>query len=161
MSGDKTWQPGDRNRELRTVEALRVIGRPAPQGSKRIGAQGQMREESPYLTGWAGGWKGGKARGKRIHGAVERYLYEWYADQRIAPDELPYLAGAVGVDITFYLDPGNGAVTEPPDVDKLCRATFDALTAGRLWEDDSRVIEVRARKRPAFTTGALIRAWEI
>lgn len=160
-SEDRPWLTDNRNRPARRLPELRVYGRPAPQGSKRIGAQGQMREESPYLIGWAGGWKGGKARGKRIHGAVERYLYEWYADQRVAPDDLPYLVGAVGVDITFYLDPGNGAVTEPPDVDKLCRSTFDALTAARLWEDDSRVIEVRLRKRPAFTTGALIRAWEI
>lgn len=151
----------NRGRPLRRLPELRVYGRPAPQGSKRVGAQGQMMEQSPYLVGWAGGWKGGKARGKRIHGAVERDLYQWYADQGVAPDDLPWLTGPVGVDITFYLDPTNGDPWEPPDVDKLARATFDALTAARLWEDDGRVIDARLRKRAAHTTGALIRAWEI
>lgn len=155
-----------RNRALRSVENVRVYGRPAPQGSKRVGMSGQMMEQSPYLVGWAGGWKGGKARGKRIHGAVERALYEHYRDHGIEPDELPYLTGPVGVDITFYLEPDHGPVEGPPDVDKLARSTFDALTAARLWEDDARVIDATLRKRPdmlpfSFEQGALIRAWEI
>jgi hypothetical protein len=146
---------------LRRVDGLRVYGRPAPQGSKRPGPQGQMMEQSPYLIGWAGGWKGGKARGKRIHGAVEVHLYKWYQDNGIEPSELPWLTGPVGVDITFYLSPEQGQVWEPPDIDKLARATFDALTAGRMWEDDGRVIDAHLSERPAFTTGALIEAWEI
>jgi hypothetical protein len=166
QAGAGVWHPGNRNRELRRVDGLRVIGRPAPQGSKRTGMSGQMIEQSPYLIGWAGGWKGGKARGKRIHGAVERDLYQWYSDHEVDPAELPYLRGAVGVEITFYLDPKHGPITDPPDVDKLCRSTFDALTAGRLWEDDGRAIDVVLRKRPAmlpfsYEPGALIRAWEI
>ena len=155
----------DRYRPRRTIE-FRAIGRPAPQGSKRVGAQGQMREQSPYLIGWAGGWKGGKVRGKRVHGAVEVGAFEWYLDEGVLPEALPYLVGPVGVDITFYLDPQHGPIDAPPDVDKLARATFDAMTAARVWEDDGRVIEATLRKRPAmmpfaFEPGAVIKAWEI
>lgn len=155
----------DRYRPLRSIE-FRAIGRPAPQGSKRVGAQGQMMEQSPYLAAWAGTWKGGKARGKRVHGAVEVGAYSWYRDEGVLPDALPYLVGPVGVEITFYLDPAHGAIDAPPDVDKLARATFDAMTAARVWEDDGRVIDAVLRKRPAmlpfsYESGALIKAWEI
>jgi hypothetical protein len=146
---------------LHRIDELRVYGRPAPQGSKRIGAQGQMREQSPYLAAWAGSWKGGKAKGQRAHGAVEVAAFTWYRDQGVDPIGLPYLTGPVGVDITFYLDPTHGPTDGPPDVDKLARATFDALTAARVWEDDARAVDVRLRKRAAYTTGALIRAWEV
>lgn len=161
-----TVPANDRNRPMRRVDGLRVIGRPAPQGSKRVGMAGQMMEQSPYLAAWAGAWKGGKVRGKRAHGAVERDTFQWFADNGIAPAELPYLRGPVGIEITFYLDPAHGPVDGPPDADKLARATFDALTQARLWEDDSRAIDVILRKRPAmlpfsYEPGALIRAWEI
>lgn len=156
----------DRGRPPRRAELIRVVGRPAPQGSKRVGMSGQMREQSPYLAAWAGSWKGGKAKGKRAHGAVEVAAFRWYAANQIDPTELPYLVGPVGVDIVFHLDPTHGPIDAPPDVDKLARATFDALTAARLWEDDGRVIEATLRKRPAmmpfaFEPGAVIRAWEL
>jgi hypothetical protein len=156
----------DRGRPPRRVELLRVVGRPAPQGSKRVGMSGQMMEQSPYLKAWAGGWKGGKAKGQRQRGAVEVAAFRWFAAHTIDPAELPWLTGPVGIDITFYLDPSHGPIDGPPDVDKLARATFDALTAARLWEDDGRVIDATLRKRPAmmpfaFEPGAVIRAWEI
>lgn len=156
----------ERHRPLRSIETLRVFGRPAPQGSKRIGAQGQMREQSPYLVAWAGTWKGGKVRGKRQHGAVEKAAYQWYSDHEIDPEDLPYLRGPVGAEVTFFLDPANGMIYDPPDIDKLARSTFDALTQARVWEDDGRVIDTSLHKRPAmmpfaYEPGALIRAWEI
>lgn len=128
--------------------SLYVRGRPAPQGSKRLTATGGMVEQSPYLVGWAGGWKGGKARGRRIHGAVEVGVYSWYRDHAVTPDELigGYLKGPISVSITFYLEPWHGPIDEPPDLDKLARATFDALTAARVWADDGRVVEAQLRK---------------
>lgn len=161
------FMPGRATASLQRRDVMiRVNGRPAPQGSKRTGPAGQMIEQSPYLIGWAGGWKGGKARGKRIHGAVEVATYSMYASCGIDPASLPYLRGPVGCEITFYIDPAHGAIDKPPDIDKLARATFDALTAARLWEDDARVIDCHLREQPAmmplaFESGALIRAWEI
>jgi len=33
-----------------------------------------------------------------------------------------------------------------PDLDKLIRSVFDSLTAGKIWLDDSLVVEVHAQK---------------
>lgn len=128
-----------------------VHGRPAPQGSKQIGPTGAMREQSPYLVGWAGGWKGPKRLGKRIHGDVEKAVYRWYQANDVHPAALigGYIKGPVDVSILFYLDPAHGPIDEPPDIDKLARATFDALTAARAWADDGRVVDVTLRKRYA------------
>jgi crossover junction endodeoxyribonuclease RusA len=128
-----------------------VEGRPAPQGSKRISPTGAMREQSPYLVAWAGGWKGAKRLGKRNHGAVERAVYRWYQEQDVHPAALigGYIKGPIEVTITFYLDPAHGPIDGPPDIDKLARATFDALTAARAWSDDGAVVETHLRKRAA------------
>lgn len=60
--------------------------------------------------------------------------------------------GGVTVDLTFHM-PRPKTVTRPHpitrsglDLDKLVRAVFDALTDSGAIEDDSRVVEVRARK---------------
>nr|DAN37658.1 MAG TPA: Endodeoxyribonuclease RusA [Caudoviricetes sp.] len=34
-----------------------------------------------------------------------------------------------------------------PDLDKLTRAVFDALTDAGVWRDDSRVVDMRVTKR--------------
>jgi len=67
-------------------------------------------------------------------------------------------AGPVEVFVVFYLPRPKSAprrVTEPatkPDLDKLARALFDALSAAGVWRDDSQVVHVHARK--AFAGGA-------
>lgn len=114
-----------------TIMELRVTvnGRPAPQGSKTIGAAGQMREQSVYLPAW--------------RAAIKRAVYERYRDLGVEPDALPLLRGPVAVRYcVFRLDTGQ-RVDGPPDLDKLLRAVWDALTAARVWEDDGRVITVR------------------
>lgn len=124
-----------------------VTGRPAPQGSKRAGAAGQLREASVYLPAW--------------RAAVKRAVYEAYRDAGIGPEALPLLRGPIAVAVTFRLPAGRRA-DAPPDLDKLLRATWDALTAARTWEDDGRVVSVRAGKREVAageTTGADIEVW--
>ena len=67
------------------------------------------------------------------------------------------LGGPVEVRVVFYLPRPKSApkrITEPaklPDLDKLIRALFDALTAAGVWRDDAQVIDVGARK--AFAGG--------
>lgn len=119
-----------------------VNGRPAPQGSKRAGAHGQMREASVYLPAW--------------RHAVRRAAYETYRELGVPAADLPLFRGAVAFGATFWLDAGQRA-DGPPDLDKLLRAVWDALTRARVWEDDSRVIEIIwAEKRQAVDgrTGA-------
>jgi Holliday junction resolvase RusA-like endonuclease len=65
------------------------------------------------------------------------------------------------VAVTFYLADAS-RVDGPPDLDKLLRATFDALTQARVWEDDSRVVWVQACKvavPDTAATGADIEVW--
>jgi Holliday junction resolvase RusA-like endonuclease len=121
-----------------------VDGRPAPQGSKKRGAAGQMREASPYLAAW--------------RAAVKTAVYRAYAIGGVEPDVLPLLRGPVVVNVVFRLPPGRRVDAEP-DIDKLQRSTFDALTDARVWEDDGRIVSVVAGKRHALdgeTLGAHI-----
>jgi len=106
---------------------LIVVGRPAPQGSKKTGAAGQMREASVYLPAW--------------RAAVKKAAYEQYKRLGVDAKDLPLIRGPVAFGCTFYLPTGQ-RVDSPPDLDKLLRAVWDSLTAARVWEDDGRVTEV-------------------
>jgi len=50
-----------------------------------------------------------------------------------------------------------------PDLDKLLRSTWDALTAARVWVDDGRVVRIRdvyeVRASWAAAAGADIEVW--
>lgn len=122
-------------------------GRPAPQGSKTHGHAGQLREASAYLPAW--------------RAAVKTAVYTRYRDLGIRPEQLPLYRGPVTLSLHFWLT-SPPRIDGPPDLDKLVRAVCDALTAARLWEDDSRVTFLTARKFPAdapdAVTGVLIGA---
>ncbi len=124
-----------------------VRGRPAPQGSKLLGPHGQMRESSAYLPAW--------------RAAVKRAVYERYKALEIEPKTLPLFRGPVVLKIKFYLNTGK-RVDGPPDLDKLTRSTWDALTQARVWEDDGRVVRAELVKEQAAVAeaeGADIRVW--
>ena len=62
------------------------------------------------------------------------------------------LIGAIGCELIFTLPKPKSAKRDAvpakaPDLDKLCRSTFDALTTAGVWEDDSRVVLLHAAKR--------------
>lgn len=124
-----------------------VTGRPAPQGSKRLGEHGQVREQSPYLAAWRGLWKGreGTPSRKYHHGAIGHAVYAAYAARGILPDDLPLWPDdePVSLSIGFYL---NTSPTQPPDLDKLVRAVGDALTVCRVFRDDAQVARLFADK---------------
>lgn len=127
---------------------VRVAGRPAPQGSKRTGSAGQLLEASPYLAAW--------------RAAVKSAVYGRYRELELDPDatKVPgwaLLRGPVGIVIEFRLQTGQ-RIDSAPDLDKLERATWDALTKARVWEDDGRVVYSHASKRDA-TDGLPVGAW--
>jgi Holliday junction resolvase RusA-like endonuclease len=74
----------------------------------------------------------------------------------LGPEWVP-LDVPCALSVVFYMPRPSSApkrVIEPaklPDLDKLLRATCDALTAAGVWADDARLIEVSARK--AFAGG--------
>ncbi|HLP97629.1 MAG TPA: RusA family crossover junction endodeoxyribonuclease [Sideroxyarcus sp.] len=105
---------------------LRVYGDPAPQGSKRHVGNGRMVEASKKVGPWR------KAVSEAVDGLA---LFE-------------PLDGPLEVDVTFYV-PRPRSVKRmlphvPPDLDKLLRGLFDALTIAGVWVDDSLVVRVYA-----------------
>lgn len=141
--------------------SIRVTGRPAPQGSKKQGGAGQLLEQSAYLPAW-------KA-------AVKIGTYTAYAAAGITTGRLPVFPFPEPVHIeqcTFLLDPlqcradGTDLPLGPPDIDKLLRATLDALggarreRTARLFEDDSQVARIThlSKQRPRLDDrpGAII-----
>lgn len=75
--------------------------------------------------------------------------------------------GPVEIWCTFFL-PRPASVrrflpTVPPDLDKLERGLFDALTIAGVWSDDSLVVDSHSSKRYADGTaiGALVRILEV
>ncbi|MFG2970860.1 RusA family crossover junction endodeoxyribonuclease [Streptomyces sp. NPDC048288] len=131
------WEPEPRL-------AIAVHGLPGPQGSKSPVGWGRskktgkaiplMRESSKKVKPWR------EAVTEAITAAILR-------------GDAQRLAGPVRADITFTMPKPTSAPkrrrTYPavsPDIDKLERSTFDAITAAKAWEDDGRVIESHVRK---------------
>lgn len=142
--------------------SIAVTGRPAPQGSHGLGSAGQFLDSSPYLAAW--------------RQAVKIAAWRSCSQVGIPPSALPAFGPGVPVifeRITFYLAPeqcraeGTDAPVGKPDIDKLLRATLDALGGAhdprahaRLYADDSQVVSVRLLEKlraPASSRpGALI-----
>jgi crossover junction endodeoxyribonuclease RusA len=111
-----------------------VPGVAAPQGSKVALGGGRMRESSAALHGWR----------TRIGYAANR-----------ARSGSDLFVGAVRCRLVFVMprpkglaQTANPPCVKRPDLDKLVRAVFDALT-GTMWLDDSLVTELLASKRIA------------
>lgn len=148
---------------------LRVPGTPAPQGSK-----------SPFVVWPKGsakcptcGNRFGRPRAVITEGKADspqrRKLTAWRSAVTAAAHDAGCgaapLAGPVRVRVIFYLERPKSYPAwrwlpwTKPDLDKLCRSTLDALTAGHVFGDDAQVVELAARKVYALgrPTGALIR----
>ncbi len=113
-----------------------VVGRPIPQGSKKIGRYG------------------GKSSGRPIiiddNGAA---LSSWRKTVTLATQaNRAYEAfdGPVSVELVFNMRcpqrPKHVYPTTRPDVDKLARSVLDSLTDAGAWKDDSQVTRLAARK---------------
>jgi Holliday junction resolvase RusA-like endonuclease len=117
-----------------------VDGIPVPQGSKTVFNNRAVDSNQKKLRPW-------------------RRLVEATARHHMAG--APPLDGDLTVSIEFqFTRPKTVRRLRPsvkPDVDKLIRSVFDALTDAGVWPDDARVVEVTATKVYAPTAGALIR----
>ena len=115
--------------------ACTVLGRPAPQGSKRYVGKGRMVESSAGVEPWR------EAVAMQVAGVMRHERFEGFG-----------VHVPVTVSILFHL---RRPVSLPrkitrhvrkPDLDKLVRATLDAMVTARLIADDGQVWEIRARK---------------
>lgn len=134
-----------------TVISLRVVGVPAPQGSKSAIVQGGRARVIE-----------GKGAGRQRHEdwrrAVDTAARAWLAEH-----PQPALDEPVAVAITFWfpLPAGDAYRTRHctrPDSDKLVRSVFDSLVSAGLLRDDSLVwrhaaMKLYARNEPP---GALV-----
>ncbi|MCA9843224.1 MAG: RusA family crossover junction endodeoxyribonuclease [Dehalococcoidia bacterium] len=114
-----------------------VPGAPAPQGSKRHVGNGVMVESSKAVGPW-------------------RERVALAAHQAMRAMGWPPHVGAVTVALAFLMPrpkslPKTRTVeaTKRPDIDKLVRACFDAMT-DVCFTDDSQVVGMRASKRYAL-----------
>jgi crossover junction endodeoxyribonuclease RusA len=130
--------------------AFDVLGRPAPQGSKKSIGQNRFIEASKYLPAWR----------SAVRAAAEQVVsvYGWEP-----------VSGPVEVELLFYLErPASIAKTKrpypivPPDVDKLARSCLDPMT-GVIYDDDSQVIRLLAWKTYADNRepGVFVRVAEL
>jgi len=128
-----------------TVVDLRVIGVPAPQGSKTRMPNGAMVE-------------GGSAAGRAKHRAWRTAV----AEAAVGKVDEP-LDGPLQLVAEFFLPrPASRKrdrwADRKPDLDKLLRCTLDGLTDAGLIRDDARVTYISASKELADTwTGATLR----
>lgn len=113
-----------------------IAGSPAPQGSKRHVGGGVMIESCKALKPWR------ESIRYALRGADGRPCHHF--DQ------------AVSCALEFILPRpktapkrSTPAAVKKPDVDKLTRAVFDAITSACVIRDDSQIIEVYSRKRLA------------
>ena len=134
---------------------LRILGVPAPQGSKtavNVGGRARVIE-------------GSSASGREKHRAWRTAVAE-AAAHAMASREAPF-DGPLQMVVEFRLPRPASArkaahwADRKPDLDKILRSTLDGLTDGGLIADDARVCYVSASKQLADPsdpwTGAKIR----
>lgn len=116
--------------------SVRVHGTPSPQGSKKafvVGGKARIVDQNP--TGLAN-WRNAVAEATvtaRTEAALET------------------VEVACGLFLRFYMPRPKSAAKRnlphvKPDLDKLVRATMDALTSAGLYLDDALVVQVYAEK---------------
>lgn len=138
-----------------TTLTVRAYGRPAPQGSHEIGANGHVMHSSNYLGAW--------------RRSVQIAAYKAYKAADIRHATLPLFRHGVPVFVHELVllvtdEQCRAADTDEPtgrpDVDKLLRATVDGLGDARVFLDDSQIVKIyelsKARPAAGQQPGALI-----
>lgn len=115
---------------------LFVPGIPAPQGSKRHVGGGRLIEMSRKLKPWREAVRAGLLRAEDPRRfplfARETPVLAELVFTVPAPQRLPKMRPVWSI--------------RTPDLDKLVRSTFDAITASGVWADDAQVVELKAVK---------------
>jgi Holliday junction resolvase RusA-like endonuclease len=119
--------------------SVTVYGSPAPQGSHKayvVAGRARITNDSTNTLPWR----------QAVVDATRQELDKWGRDW--APMQGPLVLHA-----RFWLPRPKSAPktidirpTRKPDIDKVLRATMDALTAAGLWIDDSLVVESHEEK---------------
>lgn len=131
------WEPTPRL-------AIAVHGLPGPQGSKTPVGWGRSRKTGKAIPLMRESSKKVKPWRDKVADAITAAILRGDAER---------LTGPVYAHITFTMPKPLNAPkrrrTYPavsPDIDKLERSTYDAISTANAWEDDGRVIESHSRK---------------
>ena len=113
---------------------LRVIGDPAPQGSKRCFNNRVVDANPPKLKAWR----------KEVTSVATTYLHTHGWE--------PF-KGPVQLRVTFFMPrPKTVSIARrplpivSPDLDKLVRSVGDSLTDAGIWGDDAQVVSIVCEK---------------
>jgi Holliday junction resolvase RusA-like endonuclease len=129
-----------------TILDVWIPGTPEPQGSLKafvIGGKARLTSTNKRLKSWRSD------------------VCDAIAKAPIPDDRVSRYDGPVYVTLNFWFDRpkghfgsrGNVLPSAPrghvtrPDIDKLIRATLDAITLAQVWKDDSQVADIEAHKR--------------
>lgn len=129
-----------------------VAGQPAPQGSKRHVGGGRMVEQSKAVAPWREAVRAETQRAMNGAHPLEGPVQVWVTFRLHRPKghyrtgRNSHLLSVLAPDWPYRL----------PDLDKLCRAVLDGLTAGGAWGDDAQVVSLNALKEFGEPTGCLI-----
>lgn len=127
-----------------------VVGRPAPQGSKKSIGNNRFIEASKFLPAWR---------------TAVCVAAEW----AVAEQNWARVSGPVELEVMFYLERPSSISSSkrpypivPPDIDKLLRGVGDALS-GVVYDDDAQICRILAWKQYADKRepGAFIRVAEL
>lgn len=131
------------------VASFSVMGRPIPQGSKTV----YMVKGKPVLAD--ANSKDLKPWRKTVTAAVR-------AARGVV--QIPR-ERAVAVSAVFTFERPKTVTREyptvKPDLDKLIRAVFDAVTEAGLWADDCQVVDMRIREQYGSVPGVEVTVGEI
>lgn len=132
-----TLPPKGRTSDRIPVIVFAVPGLPVPQGDLSAGKHGKLYHKGKFIERW-------------------RHDIGWRARKAMRENGFDLLTGPVCVTVYFVMRRPQGlAKSKPtppalkrPDLDKLTRAAFDAMT-GLVYVDDSQIIEDHCYKRTA------------
>jgi Holliday junction resolvase RusA-like endonuclease len=136
-----------------------VLGVPAPQGSKRgivnkYTNRVAMIESSKKVKPWRDD-VARAAEDAMMRGAIFTDAFPLKRPLTVTVTFM-FLRPAAHINTKGGLRPSAPVhLSKRPDLDKLLRSTFDALTS-RLWVDDAQIVHVVARKKFGETSGAHI-----
>lgn len=143
-----------------TIHEFFVRGVPGPQGSK-VRTRYGMREASALVQPWREAVVSQIMRVSlndlRLDGPLYAEIVFWFERPK-SHFRTGKFAHELRPDAPIY-------VTKPPDIDKLQRSTYDALTQSGMIVDDSRIVanynEKRYCDQNQRTPGALIKVKQI
>lgn len=126
--------------DMQIIAEFRVVGRPAPQGSKNYMGKGRFMETSPHVKAWRNDVRNA-AMAHFGEALVDGPIFTHYAFMFQRPKN-HYVSSnpdkPLKADAPYWH-------TNSPDKDKLERATNDAMT-GVVWIDDKQVAGTLSQK---------------